>query len=299
MLSTVSIIGIILYSFVFLLLLLGTIRICQFRRFIQFPSKFQLQFYILLLCFLIIRIIWIVLNDRENRVLTFGLNRFAILSFFTNFTYLIFYWAEIYHDLSSLSNHFSLSRLLKPFIFANLILYLFTIEQIIEFSIDDKNTKETDTVYTVGVLVVGGSSFFAAFGFLIYGILLFCKYKNTVSFVLQRRKALNKIATIATIFSICFLSRFIMLLYYPITHKYFAEGIYMTFSYYIPEVIPSVVQLYSMHPKIPKNFQKYGSKFSDNLMTGFEIPENLIAQKQESLMSDENSDGVTSSEKEN
>ncbi|KAJ5070188.1 hypothetical protein M0811_11217 [Anaeramoeba ignava] len=73
--------------------------------------------------------------------------------------------------------------------------------------------------------------------------------KKSIGVSVSKKRTLLKIAGITVTFSTSFLLRFAMLLYRPITDKYFKYGIYITFTYFVPEMIPTCVQLFVMRLK--------------------------------------------------
>ncbi|KAJ5070187.1 hypothetical protein M0811_11216 [Anaeramoeba ignava] len=123
-----DLVGIILYSLILIFTIVQLIRFYIYKK-INPYNLLQIQFHVLVLFFLIGRIIWLALNNvkNANALLKFILNRFAYLSFFTSFTLLVFFWAEISHGLISGANQTSLKKLKIPFFIANAVLYLYTL----------------------------------------------------------------------------------------------------------------------------------------------------------------------------
>ncbi|KAJ5072287.1 tobamovirus multiplication protein 1-like isoform x1 [Anaeramoeba ignava] len=249
--------GLVGYLVLWLFSVIGLIRLYISKKRLYPYSKLQIHFHILLFCFLIVRIVWICFEGSSDITALLILNRYACTGFFTTFTYIIFFWAEIYHFLSHLSYRIGLDKLKIPFIIVNVCLYIATTVYSIIF-IDDEVTHRkrgnSDPIYNSSVLLIAAISFVASLGFLVYGFLLLRQIKKAISVVSSKKKSLVRMGIFTVIFSLCFLCRFIILLYRPITNKFLAEGLYFSLSYYIPEMVPSLIQLSVMFPSFPKSF---------------------------------------------
>lgn len=53
-----------------------------------------------------------------------------------------------------------------------------------------------------------------------------------------------KILVISFLFTACFLCRVVVFSYRPITHKTFNGTVFYVFAYYLPELVPTVLQVY-------------------------------------------------------
>jgi hypothetical protein len=106
-------------------------------------------------------------------------------------------------------------------------------------------SKEGNPVYEATILVDVILSAAVAIGFFIYGWLLFFLTKNSeeAGFVTRDRQ-LIQILVITVLFAACFLVRCVIFLYRPITGQKFSEVIFYTFGYFVPETIPSLLQIY-------------------------------------------------------
>ncbi|KAJ5071529.1 tobamovirus multiplication protein 1-like isoform x1 [Anaeramoeba ignava] len=164
----------------------------------------------------------------------------------------------MYHNISHGNvERIGLNKLRIPFIISNAILYIITFADCIVFLVDYYRNFTRGNhykIYLSNVLLIAGVSLIASLGFLIYGFLLLKKLKKIVPFVPKNSIALMRIAFLTTIFSLCFLSRFIFFLYNPITKKDLPIGVFETFAYYIPEIIPSITQLCLMFPIAPQQY---------------------------------------------
>ncbi|KAJ6236508.1 tobamovirus multiplication protein 1-like isoform x1 [Anaeramoeba flamelloides] len=219
----------------------------------KIPTSQQFVFHALVLVFLLFRIIWLGLKEDEevhgkHVVGLFVINRFAIVSFFTSFTLLIFYWAEIFHGWVKSNEQRSLSTLKKPFWLMNGFLYLFSLICIIVYAAEEPEDRETNDFYTANILIIALLSALVSIGFLFYGFSLIKRFKDSFS-VSKKKNSLRKIVAITIIFFICFMLRFIFFLYRPATDKKMNPDVYTFFAYYIPELIPTCIQLYTMKPK--------------------------------------------------
>ncbi|KAJ3444343.1 tobamovirus multiplication protein 1-like isoform x1 [Anaeramoeba flamelloides] len=204
-------------------------------------TSIQFLFHVLTLFYCIARIFWLSLQQRKNNwvVFQFSINRFAILSFFTSFTLLVFFWAQIYHNLLS-----KMSSLKTVHVILNSLLYIYTIICIILFGTGIEKDTDNNPFYDVNVLIIAGVS-------------------ESV-FHSNKKRHLLKIFSITMLYSACFLLRFIMFLYRPITGKYFPYTYYIFFFYYVPEIPPIVVQLWTM--KIKTGLKKSNEQINAKLI---------------------------------
>ncbi|GAM27123.1 hypothetical protein SAMD00019534_102980 [Acytostelium subglobosum LB1] len=51
-------------------------------------------------------------------------------------------------------------------------------------------------------------------------------------------------------FCFCFLIRTVIFLYNPITHKFMNEEVFLTIGYFIPDIIPTLLQMYIWHSRM-------------------------------------------------
>ncbi|KAJ6252383.1 tobamovirus multiplication protein 1-like isoform x1 [Anaeramoeba flamelloides] len=249
--------GIIILGLIFLWTIYQLLKSIKYRKEKSFTS-IQFLFHVLTLFYCIARIFWLSLQQRKNNwvVFQFSINRFAILSFFTSFTLLVFFWAQIYHNLLS-----KMSSLKTVHVVLNSLLYIYTIICIILFGTGVEKDTDNNPFYDVNVLIIAGVSVCTSLAFFVYGFLLMRKYGESV-FHSNKKRHLLKIFSITILYSACFLLRFIMFLYRPITGKYFPYTYYIFFFYYVPEIPPIVVQLWTMKIKtgLKKNNKQINAK---------------------------------------
>ncbi|KAJ3442167.1 tobamovirus multiplication protein 1-like isoform x1 [Anaeramoeba flamelloides] len=229
-------------------------------------TSLQSLYHLITILFLIFRLIWLILqkNQDENNEFLFTINRFAICSFFTSFTLLVFFWAEIFHGLVKSTGKVKLSTLKLPFYILNGLLYIYTIVCIILYSAKMKKQENTNIFYVTNILIIAGISALTSIAFFVYGMLIMNRYKNSI-FLAQKTKHLLKISVISIIYFICFILRFCMFIYNPITKKMFQRVIYIFFFYYLPEFPPIIVQLWTM--KLKPKIQFKGTKLLSDIQS--------------------------------
>lgn len=169
------------------------------------------------------------------------------LLFFSTYTLLVLFWAEIYHQARSLP-----TNMLKIiYISINAALYIIQICIWIYLWIDDNSVVEF-----FGKIFIGGVSFVAALGFLLYGGRLFCMLRHFPIESKGRRKKLHEVGSITAICFTCFLIRCVMgflsafdsdtsldVLDHPILDLVY---------YMLVEVLPSALVLYILRKLPPR-----------------------------------------------
>eukprot|EP01132_Coremiostelium_polycephalum_P003134 gene3134-3918_t len=55
---------------------------------------------------------------------------------------------------------------------------------------------------------------------------------------------------LSTAFALCFLLRTIIFLYNPISGKYMNNEVFITMGYFIPDIVPTLLQLYIIHTRM-------------------------------------------------
>ncbi|KAJ6252038.1 tobamovirus multiplication protein 1-like isoform x1 [Anaeramoeba flamelloides] len=249
---SIVIVCIILYSLVLLVSLSQIYLIlkdCKFQK----ANSLQFQFMALITLFLIFRIAFWFLTEKaaKRNVLIFAINRLAILSFFTSFTLLLFFWMELYHGLISSFNLTRLSSLKKPFIILNILLYIYQIICIIMFAVSTEKIDNKNTFYNVNVLLIAGFSGLVSISFLIYGLLLYRKLRDSWGRKTQRAP-LFRMLGVTIVYTVSFILRFAFFLYRPITDKLMNENIYLIFAYLLPELSAATIQIFTMRVKVKK-----------------------------------------------
>ncbi|KAL4398172.1 hypothetical protein HN51_002778 [Arachis hypogaea] len=169
------------------------------------------------------------------------------LLFFSTYTLLVLFWAEIYHQARSLPT----DKLKIVYISINGALYFIQVCIWIYLWIDDNTV-----VIFIGKIFIAVVSFMAALGFLLYGGRLFIMLKHFPIESRGRRKKLHEVGSVTAICFTCFLIRCVMgflsafdsdasldVFYHPLL-----DLIY----YLVVEVLPSALVLYILRKLPPR-----------------------------------------------
>ncbi|XP_027917616.1 tobamovirus multiplication protein 1 [Vigna unguiculata] len=169
------------------------------------------------------------------------------LLFFSTYTLLVLFWAEIYHQARGLPT----DKLKIVYISVNAALYIIQVCIWIYLWIDDNSAVEF-----IGEIFIAVVSFMAALGFLIYGGRLFFMLRRFPIESKGRRKKLNEVGSVTAICFTCFLIRCVMgflsafdsdasldVLDHPLL-----DLIY----YMLVEILPSTLVLYILRKLPPK-----------------------------------------------
>lgn len=183
----------------------------------------------------------------KPRVFTLVLLDLPGILFFSTYTLLVLFWAEIYHQARSLPT----DKLRTVYILINTVIYFIQVCIWIYLGIDDDNVVEM-----IGKLFIAVVSFIAALGFLLYGGRLFFMLKRFPIESKGRRKKLHEVGFVTAICCTCFLVRCFMVglsafdsdaslevLDHPVL-----DLIYYTLS----EILPSALVLYILRKLPPK-----------------------------------------------
>jgi len=214
--------------------------------------------------FVTARIVWLTLHTfyASQDLATFILNRFSLVFFFTSFTLILLYWAESFHKNYYETKAF-LPRLGWIFFISNFVLYVYQFVIIILFAFGSED-REGNPVYEANIVSDIALSAVISVGFFIYGILLFTRVKNMEDDTSpDRKRELMKILFITIIFTACFLVKCVFVLYRPITSHLLPEIPFYIFNYFLPELIPSLLQIYVS--ETTKEQQARDTKYIDDL----------------------------------
>ncbi|CAN6546669.1 unnamed protein product [Malus baccata var. baccata] len=132
------------------------------------------------------------------RVLILALLDLPGLLFFSTYTLLVLFWAEIYHQARSLPT----DKLRIVYVSVNAIMYFIQVCIWIYLWIDDNSVVEL-----IGKIFIAVVSFVAALGFLIYGGRLFFMLRRFPIESKGRRKKLHEVGSVTAICFTCFLIR--------------------------------------------------------------------------------------------
>jgi len=218
-----------------------------------------------LTCSLVCRITWCLMKgipQLSNEEISFIFSRASFAFFFSAFTLVVFYWAESVHKTYYASEDF-LPTIGLIFIITNGLLWVFQITIVVLYLLQPGLVKTSNILYESNILTDIVLSFLISIGFMIYGVVLSRKkYKADVQ---NPRRMINVVKTVlsAVIFVLCFLLRVVMFSYRPITNGYLDPDIFQVFAYFVPEIIPSIFQIYIAESS--KGISQRGNRFIDDL----------------------------------
>ncbi|KAK1260573.1 hypothetical protein QJS04_geneDACA018061 [Acorus gramineus] len=181
------------------------------------------------------------------RVFTLMLLDLPGILFFSTYTLLVLFWAEIYHQARSLPT----DKLRIIYISVNGVIYFIQIIIWIYLGINDSSTVES-----VGKIFIAVVSFIAALGFLLYGGRLFFMLRRFPIESKGRQKKLHEVGSVTAICFTCFLIRCIVVG----VSAFFADAsldvldhpILNLVYYMLSEILPSVLVLYILRKLPPK-----------------------------------------------
>ncbi|KAI4298668.1 hypothetical protein L6164_032201 [Bauhinia variegata] len=181
------------------------------------------------------------------KVLIWVLLELPGLLFFSTYTLLVLFWAEIYHQARGLPT----DKLRIIYILVNGIMYFIQVCIWIYIWIDDNSAVEM-----IGKIFIAAVSFVAALGFLIYGGRLFVMLSRFPIESKGRRKKLHEVGSVTTICFTCFLMRcFIVFLSAFDTDAsldVMDHPVLDLIYYMLVEVLPSALVLYILRKLPPK-----------------------------------------------
>nr|XP_033512461.1 tobamovirus multiplication protein 1 isoform X4 [Nicotiana tomentosiformis] len=183
------------------------------------------------------------------KVLTLAILDLPGLLFFSTFTLLVLFWAEIYHQARSLPtdklriSYISINGAIY-FIQACIWVYLWS--------------NDNSTVEFIGKIFIAVVSFIAALGFLLYGGRLFLMLRRFPIESKGRRKKLHEVGSVTAICFTCFLiSCFVVVLsaFDPDASLDVLDHPVLNLIYYLGqlvEILPSALVLYILRKLPPK-----------------------------------------------
>ncbi|XP_021755786.1 tobamovirus multiplication protein 1-like [Chenopodium quinoa] len=182
----------------------------------------------------------------KPKVLTSVLLDFPGLLFFTTYTLLVLFWAEIYYQAKSLSTN----KLRAWYIAVNCIVYVTQALIWIYIWIHDSSFSET-----IGQIFIAVVSFIAALGFVLYGGRLFNMLRRFPIESKGRRKKLHEVGSVTAICFTCFLIRCVMVVISAFDSDASLEVLdhpVLDLIYYmVVEILPSALVLYILR-KLPQ-----------------------------------------------
>ncbi|KAG6499178.1 tobamovirus multiplication protein 3-like [Zingiber officinale] len=172
---------------------------------------------------------------------------FPSLAFFTTYTLLVLFWAEIYYQARAVST----DKLRPTFYTINAVVYTIQIAFWLLFW-----WKPIEPVVILSKLFLAGVSLFAALGFLLYGGRLFLMLQRFPVESRGRRKKLQEVGYVATICFLCFLVRCIMMCLNAFDKDADLDVLdhpILNLTYYLlVEILPSSLVLFILRKLPPK-----------------------------------------------
>ncbi|PON84066.1 Tobamovirus multiplication protein [Trema orientale] len=181
------------------------------------------------------------------KVLTLVLLDLPGLLFFTTYTLLVLFWAEIYHQARSLPT----DKLRIFYISVNCAMYVIQVAIWIYLWINDNSAVEF-----IGKIFIAVVSFIAALGFLLYGGRLFFMLRRFPIESKGRRKKLHEMLQVGSVTAICFtcfLIRVVLSAFDTDASLDVLDHPVLNMIYYmLVEILPSALVLYILRKLPPK-----------------------------------------------
>ncbi|KAL4290566.1 hypothetical protein GQ457_14G010840 [Hibiscus cannabinus] len=181
------------------------------------------------------------------KVLMFVLLDLPVLMFFSTYTLLVLFWAEIYHQARSLPT----DKLRISFVAINGVIYIVQVCIWVYLWIDDNGVMEF-----IGNIFIAVVSFVVALGFLLYGGRLFLMLRCFPIESKGRRKKLHELGSVTVICFTCFLIRCCMVVLSAFDSNASLDVLdhpVLNLIYYmLVEILPSALVLYILR-RLPPN----------------------------------------------
>ncbi|KAK4858519.1 hypothetical protein QYF36_017684 [Acer negundo] len=181
------------------------------------------------------------------KVLTSILLDFPGILFFSTYTLLVLFWAEIYHQARSLPT----DKLRILYISTNAAVYFIQVCIWVFIWVDDNSVVEF-----AGKIFIAVVSFIAALGFLLYGGRLFFMLRRFPIESKGRRKKLHEVGSVTAICFTCFLIRCFVVVLSAVDKDASLDVLnhpVLNLIYYmLVEILPSALVLYILRKLPPK-----------------------------------------------
>ncbi|XP_057528596.1 tobamovirus multiplication protein 1-like [Amaranthus tricolor] len=188
----------------------------------------------------------------KPKVLTLVLLEFPGLLFFTTYTLLVLFWAEIYYQAKSLPT----DRLRAWYISINCVIYVIQVLIWLYLWMHDNSFVES-----VGQIFIAVVSFIVALGFLLYGGGLFSMLRRFPIESKGRRKKLHEVGSLTAICFTCFLIRCVMVVLSALDDNASLEVLdhpVLNLIYYMfVEILPSALVLFILRKLPPKRVSSH------------------------------------------
>ncbi|XP_038691675.1 tobamovirus multiplication protein 1-like [Tripterygium wilfordii] len=181
------------------------------------------------------------------KVLTLVLLDLPGILFFSTYTLLVLFWAEIYHQARSLPT----DKLRIVYITVNSAVYFIQVCIWVYLCVNDNTVVEF-----IGKIFIAAVSFVAALGFLFYGGRLFFMLRRFPIESKGRRKKLNEVGSVTAVCFTCFLIRCFVVVLSAFDSDASLDVLdhpILNFIYYmLVEILPSALVLYILRKLPPK-----------------------------------------------
>lgn len=173
------------------------------------------------------------------------------LLFFTTYTLLVLFWAEIYHQARSLPT----GGLRPTFVIVNALVYVFQGALWVWAGVD---TNERHTLHKVSSLFLAVACCFAAAGFMLYGGRLFAMLRRFPIESKGRRKKLREVGCVTMVCTTCFCVRAVMVAFSVFREKSQAldvmdHPVRNVVYYSVCELVPSALVLFILRKLPPRS----------------------------------------------
>jgi hypothetical protein len=181
------------------------------------------------------------------KVLVLGLIDLPGLLFFSTYTLLVLFWAEIYHQARSLPT----DKLRVVYISVNIGMYIIQACIWVFLWLND-----TNLVKLIGDIFMAVVSLVAALGFLVYGGRLFVMLRRFPIESKGRRKKLHEVGSVTAICFTCFVIRcfvvFLSAFDSDVSLEVVDHPVLNAIYYTVVEILPSILVLYILRKLPPK-----------------------------------------------
>ncbi|KAF5728591.1 tobamovirus multiplication protein 1 [Tripterygium wilfordii] len=192
------------------------------------------------------------------KVLTLVLLDLPGILFFSTYTLLVLFWAEIYHQASLCFSYLCMMTASLPtdklrivYITVNSAVYFIQVCIWVYLCVNDNTVVEF-----IGKIFIAAVSFVAALGFLFYGGRLFFMLRRFPIESKGRRKKLNEVGSVTAVCFTCFLIRCFVVVLSAFDSDASLDVLdhpILNFIYYmLVEILPSALVLYILRKLPPK-----------------------------------------------
>ncbi|KMZ56940.1 Tobamovirus multiplication protein 3 [Zostera marina] len=196
----------------------------------------------------ILFVCWRNVQDMTPDVLKHVVLELPGLAFFTTYSLLVLFWAEIYYQACADSSQ--ANRLQPTFYTINVVIYGIQVFLWYFLWFDPVNI-----VLVISKVFFAGVSLFGAFGFLLYGGRLFLMLKHLPTESIGRHNKMKEVGWVATICSSSFIIRSIMMCFNAFSADAALDVSYHPilnlFYYLLVEIIPATVVQFILR-KLPR-----------------------------------------------